>query len=427
MGGNRHGGQRTGGHGGERTGRQSRQLETLIGAAPGAFAVGPPAYAPIADEVVGHGATALRTLDQRLATAIDDLWGQGWTPAAVMHVVGRRLTTRHAATVGAALLRDRDRQRDAGLSLHPVWERQIAAIEHASPRRRPPAAGSDGGSGPHDAGVDERAVRRRLDALCVLLMLGPVTRVLPRPTRGRLDGPTVPTGLDERMLARVRALLAKAESTDFAAEAEALSTKAQELITRHAVSEVLLQETSDGPQEPSARRVLLDDPYTDAKAALVAAVGNANRCRCVQVRAYGWVTVFGFEADLDAVEVLSASLLVQATRDMRRRGPTRSATGRSTTRSFRRSFLFGYAHRIGERLAQTAEHEVDAAVARRGDVLPALAARDERVAAAQQAAFPRLSRRRASVSNGTGWTAGVAAANEADLTLPAGRLDPGRS
>ena len=41
--------------------------------------------------------------------------------------------------------------------------------------------------------------------------------------------------MDEKKLSRVRALLAKAESSSFPEEAEALSAKAQELMTRHAL------------------------------------------------------------------------------------------------------------------------------------------------------------------------------------------------
>jgi hypothetical protein len=45
---------------------------------------------------------------------------------------------------------------------------------------------------------------------------------------------------DRRMLDRVRALLAKAESTEFPKEAEALSARAQELMARHRIDRALL-------------------------------------------------------------------------------------------------------------------------------------------------------------------------------------------
>ena len=51
--------------------------------------------------------------------------------------------------------------------------------------------------------------------------------------------------LDHRLLARVRALLARAELTGFDEEAEALTAKAQELITRHAIADALAHTPDD--------------------------------------------------------------------------------------------------------------------------------------------------------------------------------------
>ena len=61
--------------------------------------------------------------------------------------------------------------------------------------------------------------------------------------------------------------------------------------------------------------------------------------------------MIGFSADLDAVELLFTSLLVQASAALQRAGGKRDAAGRSRTRSFRQSFLVAYAVRIGERLS----------------------------------------------------------------------------
>jgi hypothetical protein len=235
--------------------------------------------------------------------------------------------------------------------------------------------------------------------------------------------PAFPTaGLDARMLARVRALLAKAESTEFDEEAEALTAKAQELIARHAIDEALLHSAGD-VGEPSVRRVPVDDPYADAKASLLAQAAGANRCRVVYSADFGWVTAFGYEGDLDAVELLTASLLAQATSAMARHGPRRDASGRSRTRSFRRSFLFGFAHRIGQRLREAADAQVAAATASdRGRLLPVLSARDDRLRAAVEAAFPELDHRTTAVSHAGGWAAGQAAAELADLDVSAGAV-----
>ena len=81
-------------------------------------------------------------------------------------------------------------------------------------------------------------------------------------------------------------------------------------------------------------------------------VAQANRCRVVWSKELGLVTVIGFPADLDAIELLFTSLLVQANSAMLRAGAKRDAHGRSRTRAFRQSFLVSYAIRIGERLSE---------------------------------------------------------------------------
>lgn len=223
------------------------------------------------------------------------------------------------------------------------------------------------------------------------------------------------TMADAAVLAKIRALLAKAESTTFPPEAEALSAKAQELMARHRIDQVLV-DGGRGSGEPVGRRISLDAPYAEAKFRLLASVATANRCRAILLSGLGCAEVIGFANDLDMTELLHTSLLVQATRALTAAGPQTDARGRSRTRSFRLSFLVAYAWRVGERLQEasaSAEAEIDAD--RGGNLLPVLARRDALVDAAVTLAFPRTTRLRTSISNGAGWAAGAAAAELADL------------
>jgi len=321
-----------------------------------------------------------------------------------VHVTKRLLSEPHAHVVAAAALEDLRARGDRG-ALPPGWAAQVAVLSERA-----------GGYSPS------------LDVVLLVAVLAVVSRLpdVPSTIPAPADSPAVAglasARLDERMLARVRALLVKAESTDFPEEAEALTAKAQALIARHAIDEALLESGHDNAT-PTMRRVLLDDPYADAKASLVTAVALANRCRVVQSPAFGWCTVFGFGGDLDAVELLVASLLAQATRTMARHGPRRDPSGRSTTRSFRRSFLLGFSQRIGQRLGEATATQVTEAQAEHGRLLPVLASRDERVRAAEQAMFPQAVKRSTSVSNASGWTAGQAAADLAELSVGARLLD----
>ena len=115
--------------------------------------------------------------------------------------------------------------------------------------------------------------------------------------------------------------------------------------------------------------------------AAVAAWGNST----LYSPALGWVTAFGYDHDLDAVELLSASLLIQATGAMVRHGSKRDTSGRSVTRSFRRAFLLGFAQRIGERLRAATDDAVSANAEAGERLLPVLSAREDRLRAAELA------------------------------------------
>jgi hypothetical protein len=257
-----------------------------------------------------------------------------------------------------------------------------------------------------------------IGVLALLLTLPALPRIGPPP--GFAATSAAPRrGVDQKMLARVRALLAKAESTTFPEEAEALSAKAQELMSRYSLERIVVESTASAdrgcnPHSAAARRLWLDNPYVAAKAMLVGAVAEANRCRTVLSEKLGFTTVLGDEVDLEIVELLSTSLLVQATRAMVSAGSQTSRTGRSRTRSYRQSFLLAYATRIGERL-NTARDAGTAAVADPARLLPVLAARERVVDELFESMFPQSVARSFSVGNAAGWHAGRVAADLAVL------------
>ena len=126
--------------------------------------------------------------------------------------------------------------------------------------------------------------------------------------------------------------------------------------------------------------------------------------------------MFGYAHDLDNVELLFTSLLLQATRAMTVRGSVRDRSGRSRTRSYRQSFLVSFATRIGERLrAATARATEEAGVVHGSEMLPVLAGRRAEVDDAVAAVFPRLRSTQSRASNYEGWVAGRVAADQAHL------------
>lgn len=349
----------------------------------------------------------LAIAERWLEASVAALWARGWSPADLAHVVSRRLGSAHGRVVTSQVLADGWRRTEHGESLHPRWQRELAVLE----------------------GVPGGAPLRVGQLYLVIEVLGLVARLpdlpaaVPPPGSSWSTASASRTDVDPALLSRVRALLAKAESTDFEAEADAFTAKAQELMARHAIDEALLR-TPDTVGAPDLRRLPVHDPYADPKAALIGQVADVNRCRAVYTANLGLVTVFGYDHDLRAVELLSISLLTQATTAMVRYGSRRDPSGRSVTRSFRRAFLLGFAGRIGQRLRQATEAETGAAGA--GErLLPVLSARHEQVAAAQERAFPRLARWSPSASNTAGWVAGELAADQADVSdRPSRRLEP---
>ncbi|WP_122981957.1 DUF2786 domain-containing protein [Actinoplanes teichomyceticus] len=322
-------------------------------------------------------------LQAALAHEFDRLFRNGWQPVELHRAIARRgdpVQGRLVAEAATAFLTGKEPV-DAG------WRAQAESLAGGSPRR-----------------PDRIAVLDSSLALLTELRRLPAIEILVPPPG--TPATTVHHHADQRVLDRVRALLAKAEATDFPAEAETYSAKAQELITRYRIEEVTAPAVD---VTPFARRIGVDHPYENEKASLLDAVSRANGCRTVWSPELGFSTVFGFDADIDAVELLYTSLLVQANRAMTRDEP---AKGKARVKAFRRSFLVAYAVRIGERLRRAAEREY----AGHGDLLPVLRNRDVQVRAAMDRVFPRTVRARGSrVDSLEGWESGRAAADEAQL------------
>ncbi|MBX3314676.1 MAG: DUF2786 domain-containing protein [Actinobacteria bacterium] len=232
------------------------------------------------------------------------------------------------------------------------------------------------------------------------------------------DHPTTdrPTGQADAWLDRVSALLAKAESTEYPEEAEALLAKAQELMSRHAIDEAMLARSGRRASAIGTRTIVVPPPYATAKASLLGAVAQANDCRVVMGPAGGGrqtCIALGHDADLDAVEALFAALCLHAVRSML---AARVPSG-DTARRFRHAFLLAFAGRIGERLRaarRTAEYEASA-VAPAGEVAVVLADRARDVDRAFREAFPRVRTMRTTSSSSAGRASGRRAADSAGL------------
>ncbi|MBB5787444.1 DUF2786 domain-containing protein [Jiangella mangrovi] len=374
------------------------------------------------------GLAAPRVVDAAVAIVlraqVDRLWSLGWLPADLAEVARRQGSALAAAVVVDAMADAAVQYAPA--TVHPRWLAQLRAVGADAPWWDPAAPYPGQWAARH--GADREALlAAALELVGVTLRLPALQVIVPPP--GHVPGDGAATGFasgagpspgpspsSEKMLSRVRALLAKAESTEFPDEAEALSAKAQELMSRYSIEQALAAPVVPGRRAAvaSARRIWLDAPYLGPKTLLVAEVGSANHCRTVSSEKLGFVTVLGAEVDLDVVEVLATSLLVQASRAMLASGTQYSRLGTSRTRSFRHSFLLSYATRIGERLREAASHTEAAAGT---DLVPVLADRADAVDTLFRTLFAATTARRSfSAGNAAGWGAGRSAADRAVLT-----------
>jgi hypothetical protein len=409
-----------------------------------------------------------RGIVELLRMSVTRAWRAGWQPAELTRQAGRELSQEHVS-VAADMIIGEMREYPA-VTVDQRWASQVAMVLGASVVAT--AGGATGSAAPDDgswwgsdgdylavwqrqskvAGGLREAIATAIELLHLLQHLPVLEQLLPLPGTARVAATqhSAPAGTmaagsagsggqaDERMLSRIRALLAKAEATEYAEEAEALSARAQELMAKYSIDQALLAAESGRKEAPAGRRIAVDNPYEAPKMSLLQAVATANRCRVVWSKEVGLATVVGFDADLDAVELLFTSLLVQASAVMLHAGSRQDAYGRSKTRAFRQSFLVSYAIRIGERLSQAAEHATQEAAAEQeaasgrsacavadgdsaqsagGALVPFLAARRQAVDDAVDEMFGDTLRRGRSVraTDAEGWASGRAAADLATL------------
>lgn len=238
-------------------------------------------------------------------------------------------------------------------------------------------------------------------------------------------------GLSEdqkRIKHKIDALIAKAESTQFEDEADALITKAQALRQRYRISEVLSADT-DGPTQIVARRVHITPPWVKHQFMLLGAVGRHNGCASLLVHDDGIATVLGTASDVEHTVDLYYSLNRQREWFMRHSPGADEARAFGDTTAYRRSFILAYATRIGDilyhankagsykhdnaedatdrSLEQAPNHDYDVT----SKALPVLARRHAESEKMRDQLFPNLSSMNLSATHIQGIDDGISAAS----------------
>lgn len=387
-------------------------LERLVNALSATAAVPAPwCAAELLEQFRGYQRELDVAADLVVQEAIRAAWERGWSPTDLHEIARRRVDAATVRYLDEAIVLESRRYSVA--TLHPRWRAELADI---SPATGPSTPAPQMWRWAASHSTDERAALTVV--LQVLHLLGSIpvlTALLPRPGSHRHLS-AVGGEVDEKMLARVRALLAKAEATDYPEEAEALSAKAHALMARHSVREAVADHDRGQAATATSRRMWIENPYVAAKVALVQAVAEANRCRTAWDKDLGCVINVGAETDLHLVELLATSLLVQASRAMLIAGRLHEVRGQSRTRSFRFSFLVAYATRISERLAAT-NSSVTEELRRDERLLPVLASRSRAADEEFSRLFPKTIESPLAAYDSLGHGAGRLAADMAMLDV----------
>ena len=200
----------------------------------------------------------------------------------------------------------------------------------------------------------------------------------------------------ERIVDRVRALLAKADSTDHVPEREAFLAKAQQLITRYHIEQAELTEHGSDIDETE---VLIADwgNATRGVVRLYGAVAELNRSYTAHqmTRGAAKIILFGTELDLELTITLVNHLLPQLRHDILRDRP----------RS-RMSYAMGWANRVAQRLSEAQISEA----ARSNSLVPTNHAAEEALNDAYTVRAARMAR-----VDGVEWLHGGQAAEQVDI------------
>ena len=217
------------------------------------------------------------------------------------------------------------------------------------------------------------------------------------------------------ILDKIRALLAKAEATEYTSEAEAFFAKAEALMAKHAIDEALVWAEKIGAERDKVTSVVINTgtAYSNMKGALVGTIARHYNSKPVMT-GKGLVTCVGFKSDLEAVEILTTSLLLQMERAMVRDCPKFNSPGQS--KSWRNSFFAGFVSKIESRLSeQRAQDRATERESGNSSVALVLVDRKKEVDAEFRTLFPRVRSTRSSYRNNGGAEAGSRAGANASL------------
>jgi hypothetical protein len=230
-------------------------------------------------------------------------------------------------------------------------------------------------------------------------------------------------------LDKVQKLLAMAEDPSAtSAEAEAFSAKAEALMIKFSIDAAMLQSRGERPVDKLISvSVDLGDPYANVKRDLTWSVAKALGCKAIHSYRWAWkgnkrskshyMTIVGFESDVDKVQALLASLFIQMSRAIVLNDYQRPYG--EHLRTWRNAVGVGFTNAVHARLATLRKKATDEARIESTGTDLVLADRTAQVDDEYARLFPdSRTVSRTSSRSLAGYRNGVQAGNRADLNQP---------
>lgn len=232
-------------------------------------------------------------------------------------------------------------------------------------------------------------------------------------------------------LATIKALLAKAEASEFDGEAETLREKAFELLAKYGLEEALAASEAPVVVEPVKEFVTLEGNYHNRRVMLLDGIAKAMRCEAImlttrlkkgQKNKSTLLLIYGMPSDVERVKLMWGSLELQLASELNRSLVHKPVGVHGRTWSV--NFINAYAYKVVQRV-RAIENQAEAEEVQFGDSRTALVLVDNKKKV--QALYDSENKDARSVNyagtaSSAGWDRGASAGERARLGSGSGSV-----
>lgn len=236
--------------------------------------------------------------------------------------------------------------------------------------------------------------------------------------------------MSPELLTKVKALLRKAEDPGATEEeSRAFLDKAMELMAKYGIERAMLDDVGE-PARPIDRMIDVHPPYAKEVRRLLSRIAQEMRCQSVLIDTKDnrrRLHLFGYESDVQASEVLFASLRLQMLAGADQADRRHRPVGEDA-RAYKRSWMLGFIREVTARIGAAQRAASEAADQGTATGATGTAGRSVELVLADRSAvvgvrlnerYPKLGKARPTKFKGTGYWQGVADGRIADIGGPA--------